>query len=330
MAEILSQQEIDALVNNVKSGTEQKIEAHSEKEPILFDFRLPNRISKNQLRVLRNIFENFADSFSSFLVTKLQTVVNINVTSVDQIYYSEYVLSVSNPACLFTFEIKDTDVKGILELNNDLAISLVDKLLGGNGLGTKQTKAITPIEQKVLRVVVDRIMLDLKKAWQTVDVMDFVVERFEPDIDFAQITSQSESVLLIPFEILVGEQSFLMNICFATFAFDDILARLSSQKLTSVRAIKHFGLTARDVVSSHLSKTLLPIHVELGTAKLSVKEILDMQIGDIIRLETKISDNQKVRTGKQMLFLVRIGVSNNKKAIKVTRKLFEEQYPSEV
>jgi len=324
MAEILSQQEIDALLNNIKSGSEQKIESSSDKEAILFDFRLPNRISKNQLRVLRSIFENFAESFSSFLVTKLQSIVNINVTSVDQIYYSEYVLSVSNPACLFTFDIKDTDVKGILELNNDLALSLVDKLLGGNGLGSKQNKVITPIEQKVLRVVVERIMQDLKKGWQTIDSMDFVIERFEPDIDFAQITSQSESVLLISFEILIGEQSFLMNICFATFAFDNILARLSSQKLSSIRAIKHFGQTARDVVSHHLSRTALPIKVELGTSKLSVRELLDMQNGDIIRLDTKISDDQKVRTGNQILFLGRVGVSNNKKAIKVTKKLLEE------
>lgn len=324
MAEILSQQEIDALLNNIKSGSEQKIESSSEKEAILFDFRLPNRISKNQLRVLRSIFENFAESFSSFLVTKLQTIVNINVTSVDQIYYSEYVLSVSNPACLFTFDVKDTDVKGILELNNDLALSLVDKLLGGNGLGSKQTKIITPIEQKVLKVVVERVMQDLKKAWQTIDNMEFVIERFEPDIDFAQITSQSESVLLISFEILIGEQSYLMNICYATFAFDNILARLSSQKLSSVRAIKHYGQTARDVVTHHLSKTSVPIKVELGTSMLSVRELLEMQNGDIIRLETKISDDQKVRTGAQLLFLGRVGVSNNKKAIKVTKKLLEE------
>ncbi|MBI5807975.1 MAG: flagellar motor switch protein FliM [Ignavibacteriales bacterium] len=325
MAEILTQQEIDALLNNIKSGTEQKIESSSEKEAILYDFRLPNRISKNQLRVLRSIFENFAESFSSFLVTKLQTVVNINVTSVDQIYYSEYVLSVANPACLFTFQIKDTDVKGILELNNDLAFSLVDKLLGGNGLGTKQTKIITPIEQKVLNVVVERVMQDLKKAWQTIDDMNFEVERFEPDIDFAQITSQSESVLLISFEILIGEQSYLMNICFATFAFDNILARLSSQKLSSIRAIKHYGKSAREVVSQNLSAVALPIQVELGTTKLSVKEIMEMEVGDIIRLDTKLSDDQKVRTGKHILFLGRIGVSNNKKAIKVTKKLIEEK-----
>ncbi|MDP3442047.1 MAG: flagellar motor switch protein FliM [Ignavibacteria bacterium] len=324
MPEILSQQEIDQLLNNIKSGVDQQQEISTDKEAILFDFRLPNRISKNQLRILRSIFENFAESFSSFLVTKLQTVVNISVTSVDQIYYSEYVLSVASPACLFTFEIQNTDVKGILELNNDLALSFVDKLLGGNGLGTKQTKVITPIEQKVLHVVVERIMLDLKKSWQTVDNFEFEVERFEPDIDFAQITSQSESVLLISFEILIGEQSFLMNICFATFAFDNILAKLSTQKLSTIRAMKYYGQSAREVITHHLTKTLLPINVELGTTKLSVKEIMDLQEGDIIRLETKISDDQKIRTGNKILFTGRLGVSNNHKAIKVTKKIVSQ------
>ncbi|PKL83967.1 MAG: flagellar motor switch protein FliM [Ignavibacteriae bacterium HGW-Ignavibacteriae-3] len=324
MPEILSQQEIDQLLNNIKSGAEQNLDANLDKEAVLFDFRLPNRISKNQLRVLRSIFENFAESFSSFLVTKLQTVVNINVTSVDQIYYSEYVLSVANPACLFTFDISKTDVKGILELNNDLALALVDKLLGGNGLGTKQTKVITPIEQRVLRVVVERVMQDLRKAWQTVDNFEFSLERFEPDIDFAQITSQSESVLLISFEILVGEQSFLMNICFATFAFDNILAKLSTQKLSSIRATKYFGVTAKEVLESHLAKTFLPLQVEFGKSKLSINELMEMKVGDIIQLETKVSDDQHVRTGTHNLFSGRIGVANNHKAIKITRKEIDE------
>jgi len=325
MPEILSQQEIDQLLNNIKSGTETKADTGHDKEPILFDFRLPNRISKNQLRIIRSIFENFAESFSSFLVTKLQTVININVTSVDQIYYSEYVLSVANPACLFTFDMVNTDVKGILELNNDLALTLVDKLLGGNGFGTKQTKVITAIEQRVLRVVVERVMQDLRKAWQTVDNFEFNVERFEPDIDFAQITSQSESVLLISFEILIGEQSYLMNICFATFAFDNILAKLSTQKLSTIRATKYFGITAKEVLSHHLEKTLLPLQIELGTTKLSVQEILNMEKGDIIRLETKLNDDQKIRTDGQLLFMGRVGTTNNHKAVKVTRKILDEQ-----
>lgn len=325
MAEILSQQEIDALLNNIKSGTEQQPETTNDKEVVLFDFRLPNRISKNQLRIIRNICENFAESFSQFLVTKLQNAVNINVASVDQIYYSEYMLSVSNPACLFTFDIKDTDVKGILELNTDLGFLLVDKLLGGSGVGSKQLKVITPIEQKVLRVVVDRVMYDLKKAWQAVDNLEFELDRFEQDIDFAQITSQSESVLLISFEILIGDQAFLMNVCFATFAFDNILAKINSQKLSTIRTTKYHGATSREVITSHLTKTLIPIEVEFGTTQISVQELLELEKGDVLKLSTKIDDEHKVKTVDRVLFTGRSGMVNNHKAIKITRKILEEK-----
>lgn len=325
MAEILSQQEIDQLLNNIKSGQEQKTEKIPEKEAVLFDFRLPNRISKNQLRIIRSICDNFGESFTSYLVTKLQTTVSINVASIDQIYYSEYVLSVSNPACLFTFEIKDTDIKGILEISNDLAFLFVDKLLGGSGTGTKQVKVITPIEQKVLRVIVDRVMYDLKKSWQIIDNLEFVVERFEPDIDFAQITSQSESVLLISFELIIGEQSYMMNICFATFAFDSILAKMTTQKLSSIRATKYFGVTSREVLTNHLTRTSIPIRVEFGTAKLSVKELLELEKGDIIKLQNKIDEDHKVKTGDRVLFLGRAGILNNHKAIKITEKVFEKK-----
>ncbi|MEG8945590.1 flagellar motor switch protein FliM [Rosettibacter firmus] len=325
MAEILSQQEIDQLLNNLKSGQTQKVETTPEKEAVLFDFRLPNRISKNQLRIIRSICDNFAESFTSFLVTKLQTTVSINVATVDQIYYSEYVLSVSNPACLFTFEIKNTDIKGILEINNDLAFLFVDKLLGGSGTGTKQVKVITPIEQKVLRVIVDRVMYDLNKAWQMIDNLEFVVERFEPDIDFAQITSQSESVLLISFELVIGDQSYLMNLCFATFAFDAILSKMTTQKLSSIRTTKYFGVTSREVLTKHLTKTLIPIKVEFGTTKISLKELMELEVGDIIKLKNKIDEEVKVKTGDRILFLGRAGISNNHKAVKVTEKIFEKK-----
>lgn len=322
MAEVLSQQEIDQLLNKVKSGDEQVSNHSVDKEAVPFDFRLPNRISKNQLRTIRNIHENFSESFSAYLVSKLQTIVNINVSSVDQIYYSEYVLSVANPGCLFTFELKNTDIKGILELNTDLAYSLVDRLLGGNGTGSKQNKVITPIEQKVLQVMVERIMLDLRKSWAVIDNFDFKVEHFESDIDFAQITSQGESVLLISFEIFIGEHSYLMNLCFATFAFDALLSKLSSQKLSSIRPGKYEGTTAREILTSQLQRAYLPVTVEFGKGTISVRELIDLQPGDILRLATKISDDPMVKVGKRILFEGRPGVVNQHRAIKVTQKVF--------
>ena len=324
MAEVLSQQEIDQLLNKVKSGKEEEVVVKSSDEVIPFDFRLPNRISKNQLRTIRNINENFAESFSSFLVSKLQAMVVVKVTSVDQIYYSEYILSVPNPACTFTFEIKNTDIKGILEINADLGLNIVDRLLGGNGSSNKQSKIITPIEQKVLSSVVEKIMLDLKKAWQVVGNFEFSIERFEPDIDFAQITTQSESVLLISFEVIIGEQPYMMNLCFATYAFDLILNKLSSQKLSSVRPMKYNGTTSEEIITNHLYESYIPITVEFGKAKITVKELMELTKGDIIELETKINDEHTIKIGNKILFYGRAGNLNKHKAVRVTRKAIKK------
>jgi len=319
MAEVLNQQEIDNLLNNVKSGSEETPDT-KQKEAVPFDFRLPNRLSKTQLRTITNIHETFAENFSSFLVSKLQSVVTTSVASVDQLYYSEYVLSVSNPACLFTIDIQNTDIKGILELSPELALILVDRLLGGNGKGSKEAKAITAIEQKVLDVVVENALANLKKAWSVVDKLDFAVGRFEPDIDFAQITSPNESVLLICFEIAIGDESYLMNLCFATFAFDNILAKLSSQKFSTIRPTDYHGATAREVLSKSLLEAEVPLQIEFGRTKISVQELMNLEIGDVLITKTKISDEHTVYMNDKPLCSGRPGLVNKHKAIKVTKK----------
>ncbi len=325
MAEVLSQQEIDELLSNMKSGDEVEEGVSVDKEIVPFDFRLPNRISKLQLRTLRNIHENFAEAFSSYLMSKLQTIININVITVDQIYYSEYVLSVSNPAALFIFQIKNTDIRGILELSPELAITLVDRLLGGTGENTKQSKAITPIEQSVLSDIVGRVLNELGKAWSIIDNFQFDLDRFEPDIDFAQITSQSESVLLITFEIFIGEDSFLMNVAFATYAFDTILSKLSSQNLSTIRPVKYLGTTAREIVTGQLKATKLNVSVEFGRTQLTLEQVQELQNGDIIILENKVGSEVVAKVEGKPYFLAVPGISNDNKAIKVVKRIEDKE-----
>jgi flagellar motor switch protein FliM len=323
MAEVLSQQEIDALLNSKDSVSEKKDESfHSlEKEVIPFDFRLPNRISKNQLRTIHNINENFAEMFSSYLMTKLQSIVTCNVTSVDQIYYSEYVLSVSNPACLFTFDINQTDIKGILEFSSEFALTLVDRLLGGNGKGTKSAQVITPIEQKVLEVVINKVLHDLGKAWQIIGDYDFEIDKFEPDIDFVQITSQSESVLLVTFEVHIGEATYMMNLCFATYAFDTILSKLTNQNMSSIRPMKYHGTTAQNILTNHLKKTELNLTAEFGTSSITFNQLLKLKKGDVITLNNKIGDEIKISVENKHMYNGISGVVNNHKAIKITKRV---------
>jgi flagellar motor switch protein FliM len=324
MAEVLSQQEIDQLLNNIKTGGEQSQQSGQDKEAVPFDFRLPNRISKNQLRTLRNIHENFSESLSSFLMTKLQSIININVISVDQIYYSEYVLSVSNPACLFLFDVKGSDIKAILELSTELAFTLIDRLLGGNGKTAKQAKVITPIEQKVLMVFVEKVMQELKKAWQIIGVYDFELERFESDIDFAQITSQSESVLIISFEVFIGEQAYLMNLCFATFAFDTILSKLTSQNFSTIRPVKYAGTTAKNILVNHLRNTDLGLRAEFGKAVITMKDLMQLKKGDVILMNKKIGDEITISVEDRLLFTGQPGMVNGHRGVKITNRIEEQ------
>jgi len=325
MAEVLSQQEIDQLLNNIQESGNETTVSPSAKEAIPFDFRLPNRISKNQLRTIRSINESFGETFSSYLMSKLQTIININVISVDQIYYSEYVLSVSNPACLFTIEIKDTDIKGILEFSSEFALTLVDRLLGGYGKGSKQSKVITPIEQKVLYDVVERILQDLKKAWHTVGAYEFQALGFESDIDFAQITSQSESVLLVTFEIFIGEKSYLMNLCLATYAFDSVLSKLTSKRLSTIRPINYSGTTARNILITHLEKTDINLRIEFGKSGITFNDLIGLNKGDVIIMDKKIGEEVDVEIEGKLMFKGIVGISNNHKAIKITRRIETEE-----
>jgi len=325
MAEVLSQQEIDELLSNMKSGDEAEKGLSVEREVVPFDFRLPNRISKLQLRTLKQIHENFSESFSSYLMSKLQTIININVITVDQIYYSEYVLSVSNPAALFLFQIDGTDIRGILELSPELAITLVDRLLGGTGENTKQSKAITPIEQSVLGDIVAKVLDELGKAWSIIDKFNFELDRFEPDIDFAQITSQSESVLLITFEIFIGEESYLMNVAFATYAFDTILSKLSSQNLSTIRPVKYLGTTAREIVTNQLKSTKLNVSIEFGSTKLTFGQVQNIKENDVIVLDKKVDSEIVAKVEGKPFFLAVPGVANNHKAVKVVKRIEEKE-----
>ncbi len=325
MAELLSQQEIDALLNTVKAGTEKPGQTELEKNVLPYDFRLPNRISKNQLRTLRNIHETFSESITSFLMSKLQTIININIISVDQIYYSEYVLSVSNPACLYTFDLHGSDVKGILEISPELALTLVDRLLGGNGRGEVKAKLITPIEQRVLYIFVEKVMTELNKSWQIIGDYEFVVERFESDIDFAQITSQSESILLFSFEIMIGENSYLMNLCFATYAFDTILSKINSQSISTIRPVKYHGTSSKAILIDHIKRTDLVLKVEFGKSLISFKDLFSLNVGDVILINKKIGDELTVSISDKPTFMGQPGIVGGHKAIKITRRIENEE-----
>ncbi|GBD04890.1 Flagellar motor switch protein FliM [bacterium HR20] len=320
MPEFLTQEEIDSLLQAAQQealGVDQRM----RQDVVSYDFRRPNRISKNQLRSIQNLHETFAETLSYYFVSKLQTVATVNVTSVDQLFYSEYILSVTNPNCLYVFDIEGADGAGVLEISPPLALTLIERLLGGTAEQPRKPRSITPIEQAVLRGVVEHILADLSGAWRSVTDCTFRYNRFESEPDFVQIAPASEIVLVVSFDVSVGLNAFVMNICYPTFALEEVIARLNTETLANRYVGRRREQESAPILQQHLSVIELPLVAELGRATITVRELLELDVGDVLKLDTPITGELVVSLDGKPRFAARPGKVEDKKAIRITRVL---------
>lgn len=330
MSDVLSQSEIDNLLSDMSSGTvdvdEILLNKSIKREISNYDFRRPNRISKNQVRTLQNIHESFAEVFGYYLVSKLQTVVSISVSSVDQLFYSEFILSVANPSCLYVFDIEGTDGSGIFGISPQLALTLMERMLGGSADAQEKSRNITPIEQAVIRGIIEHAFADLRNAWKTISDLNFKFSRLEMEADFVQVAPASEIVVIITFDVNIGTQSFLMNLCFPTFALEEILAQLNRQQISasSVRVSDSKMKENMKMISRHIDTTYLPIYAELGKTKLTVKELLEIKKGDVLKLDKRINQEIEIIIGKKRKLAGRPGTVDGKKAVRIVRPLTDD------
>jgi flagellar motor switch protein FliM len=321
--EILSQQEIDSLLSGINVDQPLPVgstaeEKKASKDVVVFDFRLPHRMSKNQLRTFQAVHENFAEAFGSYLVSRLQTTVSVNVSSVDQLFYSEFVLSISSPSCLYVFRIQESDALAVLEVSPQLIIAMVEHLMGGVAGGEKTARLITKIEQSIVKGIVQKALLEIQRAWKTVAELTFKSERYETEGDFVQIAPASEIVMVVSFEVSIGAQKYLMNLCFPTFALEDVLSKLNIQHFSgAATGTKEPG--AGRTLSRQLGATQLTATAVLGETNLTLRELLHLEPGDVLQTNIPLDGEVNVWVGGKPRLLGRPGVSNGKVAVKITR-----------
>lgn len=326
MPEILSQQEIDGLLSGISTGqidaTDPAGPKKAEREAITFDFRLPHRLSKNQLRTFQAVHENFGETFGSYLVSRLQTPVTINVSSVDQLFYSEYILSIPNPSSLYVFRILESDALAVLEVSPQLLLALVEHLMGGVAEGDKNARPITKIEQSIVKGIMHHALADVQRAWKTVAELTFTLERYEIEGDFLQIAPASEIVMVVSFEVVLGTQKYTMNLCFPTFALEDVLAKLNVQHFGAVRTGKGESDWTAPLLRQ-LGTTSVEATAHLGETTLTLRELLHLEAGDILRTGIPVTNEVHLRVGDTTCVMGRPGVSKGKMALKVTKVLRE-------
>lgn len=327
MAEILSQSEIDALLTALSSGELSAEEAVQEEERsvTLYDFKHPNRFSKDQIRTLHSMHEHFARLFSTSLSAFLRTIVEVKLVSVDQLSYDEFIRSIPNPTCICTVLMKPLQGQALMELSPALSFSIIERLMGGAGHEFKRNRELTEIEQSIISKIIHRAFDCLREAWANVATLRLTLEKMETNPQlFLQLFLATEMVVLMTFEIATAESSGTMSVCIPYVVLEPVAQGLKPGSwFTPGRSQEQDS--NREIFQRRLERTQMQIRVDLGTARLSVRDILNLQCGDVITLQTRHDEPVRVYIGGQFRYLASPGTYRSHRAVKLLERVLPEE-----
>ncbi|NLY76965.1 MAG: flagellar motor switch protein FliM [Tissierellia bacterium] len=320
MSEILSQSEIDALLQALNSGeldVQEMKEVEQSKKIKKYDFRNPQKIAKDQLRTLEIIHDNFARLFHTFLSGYLRVPVKMSIISVEQIAYSEYTNAISNPAFLNIVDVSPLNGQILIDMSTIVAYTIIDRLLGGDGSKEQEIREFTEIELSLLRSMMERAMPLIKEAWKNVIQLDLRLQKVEVNPQFAQIIPPNETIALITMNIEVGEVEGMLNVCIPYLLLEPVLDKLTTRYWFSSTK-EELSQNQIIQIKNRIMNTKVEIKAELGSTFVKVKDIINLQKGDVIRLDNKEKSGIKIRVGSNVKFIGEIGISNSKMAVKIT------------
>jgi flagellar motor switch protein FliM len=343
MSDILTQEEVDALLNAVSSGgmssddfggpdpeTETPTSSggssqdseEKERQVSLYDFRRPDRVSKDQMRALQNLHDGYARLLATTLSSYLRALVEIDIVSVDQLTYSEFVMSVSNPSCIYVFQMEPLEGAAIVEVNPNLVFLIVDRLFGGQGKPSDHNRELTDIEKNVLTKIVDRALANLKEIWEHVGIFTPRIDSYETNAQFVQIAPPNETVILISLEVRMKHGSGLISLCFPYILLETVIDKLSRESWISGQ--RTTTQETRRLIETELTSTQLPLSAVIGETSLSIRDLLQLQTGDVVVLEKPAQSDLVLQVGGKAKYLGRAGLVGRHKSIQVTAIIEKE------
>jgi flagellar motor switch protein FliM len=325
MVDVLSQNEIDALLAALSSGemdAEELKKEETQKKVRAYDFKRAVRFSKDHIRSLTRIHENFARYLTTYFSAQLRTFVQISVVQVEQLPYDEFIRSIPKMTILNIFEAEPLEGRMVLEVHPNVAFAMLDRLLGGAGTSPAKISSLTEIETIVMERIFSRCFESLQEAWKTVIDLSPRMEALETNPQFMQIVSPNETIALISLSTKIGDTTGMINLCIPHVVIEPIMPRLSvhhwfvSQKKTSPPE-------ETLALQSRLHKAKLPIIAELGESRISVREFLSLTAGDVINLNKPVDDALNIRIGERLKFIGNPGTSRGKLAVQITEIVSE-------
>ncbi|GAC92067.1 flagellar motor switch protein FliM [Anoxybacillus flavithermus NBRC 109594] len=317
--EVLSQSEIDALLAALSAGemdADELKKEEAEKKVKVYDFKRALRFSKDQIRSLTRIHENFARLLTTFFSAQLRTYVQISVASADQLPYEEFIRSIPKMTILTVFEVPPLDGRVLLEVNPNIAYAMLDRVLGGRGVSLNKIENLTEIETKIMSNLFEKAFSNLREAWESVADIDPMLTDFEVNPQFLQMVSPNETVVVISLNTQIGDTSGMINICIPHVVLEPIIPKLSvhywMQTQKKTREPEEVA-----TLQKRLKQTKVPMIAELGTSTISIQEFLQLSVGDVIQLDQTVRDPLVIKVGDVPKFIGQPGKMNKRLAIQI-------------
>lgn len=322
MADILSQDEVDLLLNAVSKGdietAEQTYDRVEARDLISYDFRRPERVSKEQLKGLQSLFEAFSREVSIIMPPFLRTVVRVDLISIDQLTYDEFILSVGRPTSLSIVNMAPLDGNAVIEMSLDMVFPIVDRVLGGRGAALPDVRELTEIENRIVNRLVVMILDCWRRSWDQLIEFKLNVIAQESDPLIVQIVGGSEMVILVGYEVHIGERVGQMNMCIPLMVLNPVLDQITQQ--THYKRRMSRDLAKRVGVQLHrlVRKSTVPVDAILGRARLPLSEIARLQVGDVVQLDADIKVPVNVEVGGLKRFLAKPGRLGEQSAVQLS------------
>lgn len=318
MADVLSQNEIDALLSAISTGemdAEKLKEEEAEQKVKVYDFKRALRFSKDQIRSLSRIHENFARLLTTLFSAKLRTYVDITVASVEQLPYEEFIRSIPSMTVMNVFEAPPLSGRMLMEVNPNISFAMLDRLLGGKGESVNKVENLTEIEIKLMTQLFESSLESFQEAWQSIIEIEPKMLDFEVNPQFLQLVSPNETVVVVSLTMSIAETSGLINICIPHVVLEPIIPNLSmhywmenQKKSTEVEV---------QAIKNRIQQARLPVIAQLGETEITIDDFLQLSINDVIPLRQKINDPLKVKVGEKTKFLAQPGTKNRQMAIQI-------------
>lgn len=324
MGEVLSQNEIDNLLAALSSGELDAEEMHdtSDKQVKNYDFKRPTKFSKEHLRTLEIIYEHYGRLLSTNLPVYLRKNIQVSVASSETVIFSEFTNALSNPVILGIVNFQPLGGTIIIELAAQLGFAMIDRMLGGTGDPLEKNRDFTEIEMTIIQKMMVVCMQLMREPWKNVTDINPVMERIETNSQFAQVIAPNDMIAIVTLNMKIGEVEGFMNVCLPFFTLENVMDKLNT-KYWYANMQERNEEDYEEYIETLIKRVDVPVKAVLGKSEVAVNDFLNLQVGDIIRLDTGVEDDLTVYVGNIKKFTALPGSSKDKYAVRVTSVIRE-------